>query len=83
MFSETCWRLIAASGSPVVIVRTRPVVQVEVAVGVGRVALDRDLEGVPVEVDAERAARGGGHGRTNRHKLSAARLLAGRTSRTR
>ena len=83
MFSETCLAVDRASGSPVVIVRTRPVVQVEIAVGVGRVALDRDLEGVPVELDADRAARGGvrERWRTNGHKLRRFRLLAGRTDR--
>ena len=31
--------------------------QVEVAVRIGRVALDRDLEGIPVEIETNRAAR--------------------------
>jgi hypothetical protein len=43
--------------------------QIEIAVGVGRITFDRDLEGIPVEIDANRAA-GCGWNRAYRHKLT-------------
>ena len=55
--------------------------EIQEAVGIRGVALDRDLEGIPVEIDASRTA-GSGDGGTDGHKLSGDAYLPVGTTRT-